>query len=139
MKFWQIFKNAILITIGNPVMAVLLIVTNLIVIYFSFYHFTFLIPFFMGSLIATASFWNFYRIFDRIKTISEQEKQKQQGGQSKAEDARDGGASAAPNDAKRTDSGEPEALQQAGSAKSEAGNTGDSSTLDGPATSKTAD
>jgi uncharacterized membrane protein YesL len=138
MKFWQIVKNAFLITIGNPVMAVLLIVTNLIVIYFSFYHFTFLIPFFMGSLMATASFWNFYRIFDRIKTISEREKQKREE-QSQAEETRDGGASAAPDAAKHTDSGEPESFPQAGSAKSDGGKPGDSSTLGGSATSGTAD
>ncbi|PYI56436.1 YesL family protein [Paenibacillus flagellatus] len=78
MKFWQIMKNAFLITIGNPVMTVLLLVSNGVVAYISVYHFTFLIPFFMGSLMAYASFWNFYRIFDRMKTLSEKKQQEEE-------------------------------------------------------------
>lgn len=77
MKFFQILKNSILITIGNPVSSVLLIVTNAAVLYFSVYQFTFLIPFFMGSIMATVSFWYFYRIFEKIKTLSEKQKQKE--------------------------------------------------------------
>lgn len=72
MKFWQLIRNSFLITIGNPAMTVLLLVGNGIVLYFSLFRFTFLVPFFMGSLIAYASFWNFYRIFERMKTLSEQ-------------------------------------------------------------------
>jgi uncharacterized membrane protein YesL len=72
MKFWQLIRNSFLITIGNPAMTVLLLVGNGIVLYFSLFRFNFLVPFFMGSLIAYASFWNFYRIFERMKTLSEQ-------------------------------------------------------------------
>lgn len=71
MKFWQIIKNCLLITIGNPVMTIFLLTVNGIVIYVSVNHFTFLIPFFMGSIMAIVSFYAFHRIFDRMKTLNE--------------------------------------------------------------------
>lgn len=71
MKFWQIIKNCLLITIGNPVMTIFLLTVNGIVIYVSVNHFTFLIPFFMGSIMATVSFFTFHRIFDRMKTLND--------------------------------------------------------------------
>ncbi|MEF3302646.1 YesL family protein [Paenibacillus sp. GYB003] len=77
MKFWQILKNSFLITIGNPVMTVFLLVANGVIVYVSLYHFTFLIPFFMGSLMAFVSFWAFYRIFDRMKTLSEKKEEEE--------------------------------------------------------------
>ncbi|GAA3400883.1 YesL family protein [Paenibacillus hodogayensis] len=77
MKFWQIMKNSMLITIGNPVMTIFLLVGNGVILYVSFYHFTFLIPFFMGSLMALVSFWVFFRIFDRMKMITEKKEQEE--------------------------------------------------------------
>ncbi|MDF2715620.1 MAG: rane protein [Paenibacillus sp.] len=78
MKFWQIIKNCMLITIGNPVMTIFLLTVNGIVIYVSVNHFTFLIPFFMGSIMATVSFFVFYRIFDRMKTLNESKLEEEQ-------------------------------------------------------------
>ncbi|MCP3772063.1 DUF624 domain-containing protein [Paenibacillus sp. MZ04-78.2] len=72
MKILQIVKNAMLITIGNPVRSLTMIILNGIVLYISFIVFTFLIPFFMGSLIAVVSFWHFHLIFGKL-----QEKQQQ--------------------------------------------------------------
>lgn len=76
MKFWQIVKNSFLITIGNPVMTIFLLVCSGIILYFSFQvKLSFLILFFMGSLIAFVSFWTFYRIYDRMKTLTEKKEQ----------------------------------------------------------------
>lgn len=77
MKFWTIIKNCLLLTIGNPGMTVLLLTANGIVIYVSVYHFNFLIPFFMGSIIATVSFFAFFRIYDRMKTMNESKQQEE--------------------------------------------------------------
>jgi uncharacterized membrane protein YesL len=73
MKLFQLIKNSILITIVRPVTSVLLVMTNIFIVYIST-KFTFLIPFFMGSLIAFTSFWFFYRIF--LKKMGQQEKGK---------------------------------------------------------------
>lgn len=78
MKFWQIMKNSMLITIGNPVMTIFLLVGNGLIVYISIYHFTFLIPFFMGSLMAFVSFWTFFRIFDRMKSLAESKEQEKE-------------------------------------------------------------
>jgi len=72
MKIGQIIKNAILISIGNPISSVSTLVTNGVIFYVSLAKFTFLIPFFMGSLMATATFWYFYRIYQRMQQKQEE-------------------------------------------------------------------
>jgi uncharacterized membrane protein YesL len=67
MKFFQILKNAVLISIGHPIRSLSMIICNGVVIYISFTTFTFLIPFFMGSLIAVISFWHFNLIFGKLQ------------------------------------------------------------------------
>ncbi|WP_159881331.1 YesL family protein [Paenibacillus puerhi] len=67
MKTLQIVKNAVLITIGSPIRSLSMIVVNGIIFYVSFFMFTFLIPFFMGSLIAVTSFWHFNQIFGKLQ------------------------------------------------------------------------
>lgn len=67
MKLLQIVKNALLITIGNPIRSISMIILNGTVIYVSLAVFTFLIPFFMGSLIAVVSFWHFNLIFGKLQ------------------------------------------------------------------------
>lgn len=66
MKLFQIIKNALLISIGHPVRSISMIVLNGVVVYFSF-KYTFLIPFFMGSIIAVISFWHFNHIFGKLQ------------------------------------------------------------------------
>jgi uncharacterized membrane protein YesL len=68
MKSTQIIKNAILITIGSPINSIVLIICNGVIFYVSLTKFTFLIPFFMGSISATFSFWQFNRSFQKIQT-----------------------------------------------------------------------
>ncbi|SDC22316.1 Uncharacterized membrane protein YesL [Paenibacillus sp. UNCCL117] len=67
MKIWQIVKNAVLITIGSPIRSLSMIVVNGIIFYVSFFMFTFLIPFFMGSLMAVTSFWHFHQVFGKLQ------------------------------------------------------------------------
>ncbi|NOU97944.1 DUF624 domain-containing protein [Paenibacillus sp. LMG 31456] len=68
MKMFQIIKNAVLITIGHPVRSITMIICNGFIIYISFSTFTFLIPFFMGSLIAVTTFWHFNLIFGKLQS-----------------------------------------------------------------------
>lgn len=67
MKLLQIVKNALLITIGNPIRSLSMVALNGVILYVSFTMFTFLIPFFMGSLIAIVSFWHFNLIFGKLQ------------------------------------------------------------------------
>jgi uncharacterized membrane protein YesL len=72
MSLWQILKNSILISIGHPITSVALLITNLAILYISFVKVTFLIPFFMGSMIAFVSYWHFHRIYSRMQLKQEQ-------------------------------------------------------------------
>jgi uncharacterized membrane protein YesL len=65
MKFWQVLKNAVLMTIGNPFLSISTIVINFVIIYICF-KFTFLFPFFMGSVIAIVTFFQFHRNYERL-------------------------------------------------------------------------
>jgi uncharacterized membrane protein YesL len=83
MKFWQIIKNSFIVAISNPIMAFVLLSSNAFIVYISFSVFgRFLVwLFFMGSLMAIVSFWNFYRIYIRMKMLNEKRKK----GEEKAE------------------------------------------------------
>ncbi|KIL38577.1 membrane protein [Gordoniibacillus kamchatkensis] len=100
MKTLQIVKNALLITIGNPIASVSLVVCNGIIVWVSTAKFTFLIPFFMGSLMAAFSFWIFHRSFSRLQQKQQELAEKEQAKlEEDAEAAED--SSAAPEDGKR--------------------------------------
>lgn len=71
MKLFQLIKNSIIITLGQPFSAVSMLVINGVILYFSLFRFTFLVPFFMGSLCAFASFWFFHKSFERIQDKAE--------------------------------------------------------------------
>ncbi|MCI3923849.1 DUF624 domain-containing protein [Paenibacillus sp. TRM 82003] len=86
MTTFQLFKNALLITVGQPVRSFLIGISNLVVIWVSFTQFTFLIPFFMGSIMAVVTFWHFYNGFRKIVLKQEQL-------QAKESEAEDGEAS----------------------------------------------
>jgi uncharacterized membrane protein YesL len=76
MKVFQIIKNAILITAGRPIRTLILLISNLFVLYISLAKFHFLVLFFMGSIIAYFSFITFYQIFTKTKQKLEQEEAK---------------------------------------------------------------
>lgn len=66
MKLFQIIKNSFLVAIGHPILSISMLAVNAIILYISS-KYTFLIPFFMGSLIATASFWHFHRSYQKMQ------------------------------------------------------------------------
>ncbi|GGG15441.1 YesL family protein [Paenibacillus abyssi] len=70
MKTFQLLKNAILITIGKPFRSLSTVIISGAIVFFSM-QFTFLIPFFMGSMIALVSFYNFHLIFLKLKEQQE--------------------------------------------------------------------
>ena len=72
LKLSTLFKNALLVTIGNPLSTVVILIGSGIILYTSFYVLLFLLPLFTGTLIAYLSFKLFHRMY--LKTI---EKQKQ--------------------------------------------------------------
>jgi uncharacterized membrane protein YesL len=71
MKTFQVFKNALLITIGQPVRSFLIGISNLAILWISLTKVTFLIPFFMGSLMAIVTFWHFNSGFRKIMNKQE--------------------------------------------------------------------
>jgi uncharacterized membrane protein YesL len=72
MKALPMMKNSILISLGNPLNSLMLIVGNGVIVYISLFKFTFLIPFFMGSLAAVFSFWQFHRSFQKLQIKQQQ-------------------------------------------------------------------
>jgi len=78
MKTFQLVKNAILITIGKPIRSLSTVMMCGVVIYISFFHLTFLIPFFMGSLVAFIAFWNFNLIYMKLQEQAEKLKQSEE-------------------------------------------------------------
>ncbi|MTW87671.1 DUF624 domain-containing protein [Virgibacillus dakarensis] len=71
-KLKETFKVGLLLTLGNPLLTLGLGVITGFIIYVSFQVVTFLIPFFMGSLISYLSFLAFYKFFMRfIKSIGQ--------------------------------------------------------------------
>jgi len=69
LKLGQLFKNALLVTIGNPLMTVVVFIGSIIIFYVSFYVLLFLIPLFSGILIAYLSFVLFYKMYLKTKTM----------------------------------------------------------------------
>jgi uncharacterized membrane protein YesL len=92
MKTLLIVKNALMLTVGNPLGTIVMVASNLVILYFSFFQFTFLIPFFMGSLCATATFYLFYKTYLTIQIKQEQWEREQR---EKAEGAESGDDSSA--------------------------------------------
>lgn len=71
MKMFQLLKNAVILTIGRPVRSIMIVLGTLFVVYISA-QFTFLIPFFMGSIIAIYTFFHFNLIIQKMMAAKEQ-------------------------------------------------------------------
>lgn len=67
MKTLQLLKNAVLITIGKPFRSLSTAIMCGVVLYISFFQFTWLLPFFTGSIVAFLSFWNFNIIYMKLQ------------------------------------------------------------------------
>lgn len=78
MKTFQLLKNSILITIGKPFRSLSTAIMCGLVVYISVFHFTFLIPFFMGSIIAYLAYWNFNIIYSKLQEQAEKLRQSEE-------------------------------------------------------------
>jgi uncharacterized membrane protein YesL len=67
MTFGQLLKNSLLFTIARPMNTIYVLAANGAIIYISFFKFTFLIVFFMGTIAAIVTFWGFLRSMQRIQ------------------------------------------------------------------------
>lgn len=65
------FKDSIIITIGHPLISISICGLNGLIIYMSFTVVTFIIPFFMGVLLALVSFIGFYMIYLKVVAVKE--------------------------------------------------------------------
>jgi len=71
MKTVQLFKNAIILTIGRPFRSLTMAIGAVAVIAISL-RFTFLLPFFFGSIIAVYTFYNFNIVIQKMMMLKEQ-------------------------------------------------------------------
>jgi uncharacterized membrane protein YesL len=65
MKTTQLLKNALILTIGRPFRSLFMTLGTIAVLYLSV-QFTFLIPFFFGSIIAMFAYFNFHLIITKM-------------------------------------------------------------------------
>lgn len=73
-RLFNSLKNAMLITIGSPILSFGLGILNGLAIYISFRYFTFLIPLFTGSIIAFVSYLGFYKVYLTLQSLREGDK-----------------------------------------------------------------
>ena len=74
---FQLVKDAILITIGRPFRSLSTVLVSVAILFIST-RFTFLFPFFTGSLIAYMAFFNFYQVYLKMKEMMERQEQLEQ-------------------------------------------------------------
>ncbi len=76
MKSVQLLKNALILTIGRPFRSIAMALGVAAVLFLSF-KFTFLLPFFFGSIIAVYTFYNFNLVMQKMMTLKEELEAKQ--------------------------------------------------------------
>lgn len=70
LKLLSALKNAMIITVGSPVLFLTILISSGITLYISIFVFKFVLPFFTGSLIAYLSFSAFYRFYLKLTSSS---------------------------------------------------------------------
>lgn len=70
-RLFAAFKSSFLITISSPILTIGVSVISVVIIYISFNVFTFLIPFFVGSVIAHIAFSGFYKVMSNFQALKE--------------------------------------------------------------------
>ena len=78
MKTFQLIKNAFLISIGKPVRSFTTAILASAVLYISVAHFTWLLIFFTGSIIAYIAYWNFNLIYIKLQEQVEEMRKKEE-------------------------------------------------------------
>ncbi|TFE30762.1 YesL family protein [Cohnella luojiensis] len=71
MKTIQLLKNALILTIGRPIRSMIMAIGAAAVLFIST-RFTFLIPFFFGSIIAVYTFYNFNMVIQKMMLLKEE-------------------------------------------------------------------
>ncbi|WP_371812554.1 YesL family protein [Sporosarcina sp. Marseille-Q4063] len=75
-KLLYSLKNAFLITIIRPISSLGIGILNVLSIYVSVYHITFLIPTFLGTIIAYVSFSGFFKVYVTLEAKREKDNMK---------------------------------------------------------------
>jgi uncharacterized membrane protein YesL len=75
MKTIQLLKNALILTIGRPIRSLIMVIGAAAVLFLST-RFTFLIPFFFGSVIAVYTFYNFNMVIQKMMLMKEESETK---------------------------------------------------------------
>lgn len=70
-KFWSSLKTTFFVTVGSPLLFLLIVVSNGLILYLSVNVFMFLIPIMTGSLIAFISFAAFYMRYLKVVRTTE--------------------------------------------------------------------
>ncbi|QMV43870.1 YesL family protein [Cohnella cholangitidis] len=71
MKTVQLLKNALILTIGRPIRSIIMAIGAVAVLFIST-RFTFLLPFFFGSIIAVYTFYNFNLVIQKMMLLKEE-------------------------------------------------------------------
>lgn len=67
-----LLKKSLIITIGSPILTIIILLSNSLLLVISIYKLTFLIPFFTGALITFLSFSAFYRQYVNLSHLNGQ-------------------------------------------------------------------
>ncbi len=63
LKLGMLLRNALLVTVGNPVLVLLITSGSILILYASFYILLFLLPIFTGVFISYLSFFLFHKMY----------------------------------------------------------------------------
>lgn len=74
MKTIQLLKNALILTIGRPVRSLIMVLGTIAVLFLAT-RFTFLIPFFFGSMIAIYTFYNFNIVIQKMMLLKDEKEE----------------------------------------------------------------
>lgn len=69
VKVFQSLKNAMFMTIGRPLLTIMIGIVNIFIVYISITKMPFLIIATLGTVIGLVSFWGFYRIYLSLENI----------------------------------------------------------------------
>lgn len=65
-KLVQSMKNTFILSIVNPFFSFGIVIINIGILYIGIKHLTFLLPVFVGSLIAFLSFFGYFKVFNKV-------------------------------------------------------------------------
>lgn len=75
-KLVQNMKNTFILSIVNPFFSFGIVIINIGILYIGIKHLTFLLPFFIGSLIAFLSFFGYFKVFNKVLELQKASSEK---------------------------------------------------------------